>query len=110
MSEHQNFKENKIISRAGISPSKADFRLGVLRTHLFNYAIAKKTVDQSKGIFIIRGDNTNQKRHTIENLRALVSILENDINLEIDRHPFSTETSYQEMLQSERVGFNGLID
>lgn len=74
----------------------------MLRTHLFNYAIAKKVIDQKKGIFIIRGDNTNRKRHTTDNLRSLVSILENDLKLEIDRHPFSSTESNQNMLQSER--------
>ncbi len=92
-----------IVTRAGVAPSKADFRMGVLRTHLYNYALARRArTEGRKAIFIMRGDDSDLARHTDTNLKQLYEILAYKVGLTIDIHPYNAEKKLGVSLHQSR--------
>lgn len=96
-------ESSPVITRAGVAPSKADFRIGVLRTHLYNYALAQRARSEGrKALFIMRGDDSDLARHTDTNLKKLYEILAHKVGLTIDTHPYNAEQKLGKPLQQSR--------
>ncbi|MHB8903748.1 MAG: glutamate--tRNA ligase [Patescibacteria group bacterium] len=90
------FKHNKI--RLRFAPSPTGFlHLGNLRTALFGYLLAKKL----GGKFILRLEDTDQKREVEGSLKKLIDIL-SWIGIKFDEGPHTTG-SYGPYIQSERI-------
>jgi glutamyl/glutaminyl-tRNA synthetase len=82
----------KVVTRAGISPLSGKMRIGGLRTHLYNYALARHaSLHGGKGIFFLRCDDTNKHIHSPELFRKIYTFFTNILGIHVDFHPYNSE-------------------
>lgn len=95
--ENKNNMENKI--RLRFAPSPTGFlHIGNLRTAFFGYLLAKS----QGGKFILRIEDTDEKREVEGAVKSLLSILD-WIGIKLDEGPGSLGGDYGPYIQSERI-------
>lgn len=98
----------KIITRAGVCPfisAKGSIALAELRTHLFNYMVARYvTLKGGKGIFILRCDDTDISNTDIKYMSSIVSMFNDILEAKPDLHPYHSEHVLDyPLIQSKRT-------
>ncbi|MDO8617622.1 MAG: glutamate--tRNA ligase family protein [Candidatus Uhrbacteria bacterium] len=97
-------KRERLVFRAGISPTESNKKIGPVRSHLYNYAFAKSEAWKGKDSTIIfRVDDTNKKKHTREKAEDLFRFFSDTLGFHFDITPENAEKETgQSVFQSER--------
>ena len=84
--EQGDDKDQPKIFRLGVSPVKANFRIGPLRSHLYNYSFAQheRTQNEDSKIFF-RVDDSNQEKGDIKLSRQLFSFFSESLGMVFDK-------------------------
>ncbi|EKD55476.1 MAG: glutamyl-or glutaminyl-tRNA synthetase [uncultured bacterium] len=99
--------QSKIVTRAGVCPfisAKGSIALAELRTHLFNYLIARyAAIKGKKGIFILRCDDTDTSQTDTTLMPLIVSMFNDILEAKPDLHPYNSEQTLKyPLIQSKR--------
>ncbi len=98
--EDGNEEEWGSIFRLGVSPVKANFRIGPLRSHLYNYVYASNEKLKNKDSRVyFRVDDSNQEKGDREMSEKLFYFFSETLGMEFDQQ----EDNSQMIFQSERV-------
>jgi glutamyl-tRNA synthetase len=101
--DDKNNKE-KIVFRAGISPTESNKKIGPIRSHLYNYAFAKSEAEKGRDSKIIyRADDTNKEKHETEKTREIFIFFSEVLGFNFDITPYDSKDKInQSVFQSER--------
>jgi len=102
--ESKQEKKEKLVFRAGMSPTEANKKIGPIRSHLYNYAFAKSEAEKGKNSKIIfRVDDTNREKHTKEKAEDIFRFFTDTLGFRFDIAPHNSEKEIgQSVFQSER--------
>lgn len=94
----------RMVFRMGISPVESNMKIGPVRSHLYNYAFAKKAaLDGRESLFVMKCDDTDPAKHEKEKFKGLYSFFAGFLGMDIDIHPFNSQEKIgASLFQSER--------
>jgi len=97
-------KKEKLVFRAGMSPTESNKKIGPIRSHLYNYAFAKGEAEKGKDSKIIfRVDDTDKEKHTKEKTEDIFRFFTDTLGFRFDITPLNAEKEIgQSVFQSER--------
>lgn len=97
-------QKEKLVFRAGISPTESNKKIGPIRSHLYNYAFAKGEAEKGKDSKIIfRVDDTDKEKHTKEKAEDIFRFFTDTLGFRFDITPHNAEKEIgQSVFQSER--------
>ncbi|NCU39849.1 hypothetical protein EOL99_03080 [Candidatus Falkowbacteria bacterium] len=97
-------QKEKLVFRAGMSPTESNKKIGPIRSHLYNYAFAKSEAEKGKNSKIIfRVDDTDKEKHTKEKAEDIFRFFTDTLGFRFDITPHNAEKEIgQSVFQSER--------
>jgi|SRR3989338_7945155 len=97
-------EKEKLVFRAGMSPTESNKKIGPIRSHLYNYAFAKGEAEKGKDSKIIfRVDDTDKEKHTKEKAEDIFRFFTDTLGFRFDITPHNAEKEIgQSVFQSER--------
>lgn len=97
-------QKEKLVFRAGMSPTESNKKIGPIRSHLYNYAFAKGEAEKGKDSKIIfRVDDTDKEKHTKEKAEDIFRFFTDTLGFRFDVTPHNAEKEIgQSVFQSER--------
>ncbi len=97
-------EKEKLVFRAGMSPTESNKKIGPIRSHLYNYAFAKGEAEKGKDSKIIfRVDDTDKEKHTKEKAEDVFRFFTDTLGFRFDITPHNAEREIgQSVFQSER--------
>ncbi|GEM_PF-2694412 len=97
-------QKKKVVVRVGMSPVESNKKIGAIRSHVYNYALARGGVEKggdSKVVF--RVDDTNKNKHGKEKALELFRFFSETLGLTFDVTPDNAQNVIgQSVYQSER--------
>lgn len=97
-------QKEKLVFRAGMSPTESNKKIGPIRSHLYNYTFAKGEAEKGKDSKIIfRVDDTDKEKHTKEKAEDIFQFFTDTLGFCFDITPHNAEKEIgQSVFQSER--------